>query len=309
MSGPILVVLAAGMGGRYGALKQMDRIGRGGEVLLHFSVYDAVRSGFEKVVFVIRHAIEKDFAEVVLKRLPASIEYSIAYQELDTLIPPEIFAAAQANGRTQPWGTTHALLCAAEQLDRPFLVINSDDFYGLDAFQAMGRFLQDPDTAGDGAIVTYLLAKTLSARGAVTRAVCTVNNGFLKNTEELHAIEKKGNIIFNTDSEGKKKQLMPDTPVSMNFWGFPPQVLAPIQQFFSEYLAALAKTRRHECYIPLATDWLIKKELIRIHVLKADSQWFGITWQGDRQDAITRIMDLNREGVYPSPLWGPDAHV
>jgi NDP-sugar pyrophosphorylase family protein len=295
--------MAAGMGGRYGALKQMDRIGRGGEVLLHYSVYDAARSGFEKAVFVIRHAIEKDFYEVVLKRLPPSIKYSVVYQELDTNIPPEIYAASQALGRTQPWGTTHAILCAADQLDAPFLAINADDFYGLNAFKAMSQFLTSPQGAEEGAIVTYVLAKTLSATGAVTRAVCKINDGLLKGVEELHAIEKKGTIIFNTDSEGKKKQLMPDTPVSMNFWGFPPSALPHFQKFFSEYLLQLVKTRRHECYIPLVVDWLIRQGAITVRSLKTVSEWFGITWQADRQDAIMRILDLNRAGVYPSPLW------
>jgi choline kinase len=299
---PILVVLAAGMGSRYGALKQMDRIGRGGEVLLHYSVYDAMRAGFERVVFVIRQAIEKDFTEVVLNRMDTSVKYSLAFQELDTLIPPELFTHAKANGRTQPWGTTHALICAADQLDAPFLVINSDDFYGREAFASMGQFLSAPDTA-NGAIVTYTLGKTLSATGSVTRGICNIQGGYLKNIEEHHKIEKKGNLIFNTAPDGKKKQFMPDTPVSMNFWGFQPGALPGIKDFFYEYLKQLAATLRHECYIPLAADWLIKNNCLKIQLLKATSEWFGITWQADRQNAIARIMDLNSKGVYPSPLW------
>jgi len=300
--GLTLVVLAAGMGSRYGALKQIDRVGRGGEVLLHYAVYDAMRAGFEKVVFIIRHAIEQDFREVVLKRIDSRVKYSIAYQELDTLIPPEIFKKAQENGRTQPWGTTHALLCAADQIDSPFLVINSDDFYGHEAFAAMGQFLRNPALA-DGAIVTYVLNKTLSLQGAVTRGVCTVHDGLLKSIEELHAIEKKGNIIFNTSPDGKKKQLMPDTPVSMNFWGFPASSLAHIKVFFDEYLVSLANTRRHECYIPLAVDYLIKKNLLKVQQLKVVADWFGITWKEDHQEALRRIMSLEQKGVYTSPLW------
>jgi NDP-sugar pyrophosphorylase family protein len=299
---PILVVLAAGIGSRYGALKQMDRVGRGGETMLHFSVFDAMRAGFERVVFVIRRAIEHDFSEVVLKRLDSSVKYSLAFQELDALIPPDLWQQAQANGRTQPWGTAHALLCAEGQLDAPFLVINSDDFYGREAFAAMGHFLSDPAVA-NGAIVTYMLGKTLSSTGTVTRGVCVVKDGFLKSVEEFHKIEKKGTIIFNTSPDGKKRQFMPDTPVSMNFWGFPVGALAKIKDFFYQYLKHLVLTRQHECYLPLAADWLVKNNLLKIQSLKTASEWFGITWQEDRQHAIARIMDLNRMGVYPSPLW------
>jgi hypothetical protein len=299
---PILVVLAAGIGSRYGALKQMDRIGRGGEVLLHYAVYDALRSGFDRVVFVIRHAIEKDFNEVVIQRMDSGVKYSLAFQELDTLIPADLWDKAKANGRTQPWGTVHAIICAADQLDAPFLVISSDDFYGRAAFGAMGNFLSAPEVK-NGAIVTYPLGKTLSATGTVTRGVCELKDGLLKGVEEFHKIEKKGNIIFNTSPDGKKKQFMPETPVSMNFWGFPLAAIEPVKKFFYEYMTHLVLTRQHECYIPLAADWLVKNGMLKIQSIKTSAEWFGITWQEDRQDAIARIMDLNRAGVYPSPLW------
>jgi hypothetical protein len=234
--------------------------------------------------------------------MDSGVNYSLAFQELDTLIPQDLWDKAKANGRTQPWGTVHALICAADQIDAPFLVISSDDFYGRAAFTAMGNFLGAPEVK-NGAIVAYRLGKTLSATGSVTRGVCEVKGGFLKSVEEFHKIEKKGNIIFNTSPDGKKKQFMPDAPVSMNFWGFPLAAIEPIKKFFYEYMTHLVLTRRHECYIPLAADWLIKNNILKIQSVKTSEEWFGITWQEDRQDAIARIMDLNRAGVYPSPLW------
>ena len=299
---PILVVFAAGMGSRYGSLKQMDRIGREGEVLLHFSVYDAVRAGFERVVFVIRRAIEKDFTEVVLKRLPKELKYSLAFQEIDTLIPEELFAQAKANGREQPWGTAHALICASEQLDAPFLVINADDFYGREAFSVMAQFLSE-DNQKNGAVATYSLGKTLKTAGGVTRRVCAFKDGLLTSVDETPNIEKKGNLIISTFADGRKKQLLPAAPVSMKFWGFPLSALDSIKFFFYEYLKQLILTRKHECYIPLAVDWLVKNHRLSIRQLKTASEWFGITWFEDRQNAIARIMDLNSKGVYPAPLW------
>jgi hypothetical protein len=253
-------------------------------------------------VFVIRRAIEKDFTEVVLKRFPKELKYSLAFQEIDTQIPAELFAQAKANGREQPWGTAHALICASEQLDAPFLVINADDFYGREAFRVMAQFLSD-GSQENGAVVTYSLNKTLNALGGVTRRVCAFKGGFLTSIDETPNIEKKGNLIVSTFTDGRKKQLLPDTPVSMNFWGFPVSALEGIKFFFYEYLKQLILTRKHECFVPLAVDWLVKNKRLTIQQLKTDSEWFGITWLEDRQNAIARIMDLNRKGVYPSPLW------
>jgi UTP-glucose-1-phosphate uridylyltransferase len=225
MKGPILVVLAAGMGSRYGGLKQMDKIGKNGEVLLDFSVYDAVKSGFEKVVFIIRHDIEKDFRELVLARMGSKVKWELAFQDPDSLIPPDIFEAAQKAGRTKPWGTGHALLCAAEKIDAPFTVLNADDFYGREAFAVMCKHLSGPDAAVS-AIVPYRLDKTLSPQGTVTRGVCEVKDGYLTCVDELTAIEKAPSIegkdgrIFNTAPDGSIRELAPETPVSMNFWGF-----------------------------------------------------------------------------------------
>ncbi|MDR1099551.1 MAG: NTP transferase domain-containing protein, partial [Treponema sp.] len=184
MMGPILVVLAAGMGSRYGGLKQMDRIGKDGEVLLDYSVYDALRSGFEKVVFIIRHDIEKDFRELVLDRMGSKVRWELAFQDLDSLIPPALFEKARQAGRAKPWGTTHALLCAAGKIDAPFTVLNADDFYGREAFEAMGKYLRGSDSR-DAAIVPYNLEKTLSPQGTVTRGVCEIQGEYLVSVDEL----------------------------------------------------------------------------------------------------------------------------
>jgi len=306
MKGPILVVLAAGMGSRYGGLKQMDKIGRNGEVLLDFSVFDAVKSGFEKVIFIIRHDIEKDFRELVLARMGSKVKCELAFQDPDTLIPPDIFRAAQEAGRTKPWGTGHALLCAADKIDAPFTVLNADDFYGREAFAAMGKHLSGPDAAAP-AIVPYRLDKTLSFQGTVARGVCEVVGGYLTGVDELTAIEKKENRIFNTAPDGSTRNLAPETPVSMNFWGFPPDILPEFRKYFDDFLKTFAVDVKgqikSECFIPKAVDYFIKQGIIKVKVLSANSDWFGVTYKEDREAAVKKIYELVAGGVYPAPLW------
>ncbi|MDR1239138.1 MAG: hypothetical protein LBK27_03415 [Treponema sp.] len=307
MNEPVLVVLAAGLGSRYGGLKQMDRIGKNGEVLLDYSVYDALRSGFEKIVFIIRHDIEKDFRELVLARMGSRVRWELAFQDLDTLIPGGIFAEAQKAGRTKPWGTTHALLCAADKIDAPFTVLNADDFYGREAFTVMGAYLRGPDLP-DAAIVPYNLEKTLSPQGTVTRGVCEIRNGYLVSVDELTAIEKKEGRIFNTNAGGSRRELAADTPVSMNFWGFPKTILPHFKTFFDDFLqtftADMAGQIKAECYLPKAADWFVKNNIIKIKSLQADSEWFGVTYREDKEAAVRRIEVLTAQGVYPQALWG-----
>jgi NDP-sugar pyrophosphorylase family protein len=307
MNGPVLVVLAAGMGSRYGGLKQMDRIGKNGEVLLDYSVYDALGAGFEKVVFIIRHDIEKDFRELVLARMGSKVRWDLAFQDLDTLIPADIYATAQKVGRAKPWGTTHALLCAADKIDAPFTVLNADDFYGREAFEVMGNYLRGSGLR-DAAIVPYHLEKTLSPQGTVTRGVCEVRDGCLVSVDELTAIEKKNGKIFNTNADGSRRELTADTPVSMNFWGFPETILPHFQTYFDDFLktfaADMAGQIKTECYLPKAADWFIKNNIIRIKSLPADSDWFGVTYREDKEAAVQRIAALTSGGVYPPALWG-----
>ncbi|MCL2804841.1 MAG: hypothetical protein FWD26_02770 [Treponema sp.] len=306
MKEPILVVLAAGMGSRYGGLKQMDKIGKNGEVLLDYSVYDAVQSGYKKIVFIIRNDIEKDFCDLVLSRMKSKVNCALAFQNPDSLLEPEIFRAAQEAGRTKPWGTGHALLCAADKLDAPFTVINADDFYGREAFAVMGKHLKSGDV-NISSIVPYRLEKTLSPQGTVARGVCEVNNGYLVSVDELTAIEKKDGSIFNTAADGTIKTLAADTPVSMNFWGFSPDILPDLKKYFSDFINNFASDPKEniksECFIPKAVDFFIKQELIKVKVLSANSSWFGVTYKEDREAAIKKIEDLTLTGVYPSVLW------
>jgi dTDP-glucose pyrophosphorylase len=302
MAGPVLVILAAGMGSRYGGLKQMDPIGAAGEVLLDYSVYDALHSGFKKIVFIIRHDFEDDFKRLVLDRMGGGFNYDFAFQESDTLIPPEVQEESRRAGRTKPWGTAHALLCAAPFIDAPFAVINADDFYGREAFQVMGKYLSQ-ENLDEGAIVPYHLEKTLSPRGTVTRGVCVIEGGLLQTVDELKAIEKQGGLIFNTGTGGERRELAPDTPVSMNCWGFPPRILGDLRRYFDEFLKSSGGEPKSECYIPLAADWLIKNGLLKIRALDANSEWFGVTYKEDKEAAQKRMAELTRAGLYPSPLW------
>jgi hypothetical protein len=303
MKGPILVVLAAGMGSRYGGLKQMDTLGKNGEVLLDYSVYDALRSGFEKILFVIRRDIEKDFRDLVLRRMEGRVHWDLAFQEQDSLIPGDILAESRRINRTKPWGTTHALLCAAEKIDAPFTVLNADDFYGREAFTVMGKYLSTPFPA-EAAIVPYALDKTLSPQGTVTRGVCQITDDYLVSVDELLLIEKKDGGIVNTAPDGTVTPLAPDTPVSMNFWGYPPGILPHFKTYFEDFLKTSGAQPKSECYLPKAADWFIKSGIIKIRVLRADSDWFGVTYKEDRAAAVTRIADLTARGVYPEKLWG-----
>jgi hypothetical protein len=312
MKGPTLVLLAAGIGSRYGGLKQMDKLGKNGEVLLDYSVYDAIQSGFEKIVFIIRHDIENDFRELVLARMGSKVKWELAFQDPDSLIPPEIFAGAQRAGRTKPWGTTHALLCAADKIDRPFAVINADDFYGREAFAVLGKHLGGPN-ADESAIVPYRLDKTLSPQGTVARGICEIKDGYLLSVDELTAIEQAPPVegemgrIFNTNPDGSIRGLAADSPVSMNFWGFPPTVLPAFKKYFDEFLSAFAADIpgqiKSECFIPRAADQFIKQSIIRIKALQANSNWFGVTYREDREAAIVKLAGLTASGVYPASLW------
>jgi NDP-sugar pyrophosphorylase family protein len=302
MKGPILVVLAAGIGSRYGGVKQMEKFGKNGEVLLDYSVYDALRGGFDRVVFIIRKDLEKDFRETVLTRMEGKVKYELAWQELDSLIPHEVFENAKKIGRSKPWGTAHALLCAADKIDSPFAVINADDFYGREAFAAMGKFLAESGSE-EGAIVPYLLEPTLSKTGTVARGVCKISDGYIVSIDELVSIEKKDGVIFNTGPDGTRQELARDTPVSMNFLAYPDSILPRFKQFFDEFIAASGGELKSECYLPKASDWFIKNSYLKMRVLKADSEWFGVTYKEDKETAIKRLSELTSQGVYPASLW------
>jgi dTDP-glucose pyrophosphorylase len=291
------------MGSRYGGLKQMDKIGAGGEALLDYSVYDALRAGFGKVVFVLRADIEEDFRSIVLARMGAAVPYAFAFQEQDSLLPPAALAALKKTGRTKPWGTAHALLCAKNAVDAPFAVINADDFYGREAYVTLAAFLST-DNVSDGAIVPYALEKTLSSMGTVTRGFCAVENGLLSSVDELLLIQKEddGNI-YNTFKDGSKKILPALSPVSMNFWGLPQSVWPLFEKYWAAFIAANAEEPKAECLLPGAIDSFIKQAQLKVKVLEADSAWFGVTYKEDRAQAASRIAELVKGGVYPERLW------
>jgi len=306
MKGATLVVLAAGMGSRYGGLKQMDKLGKNGEVLLDYSVYDAMRSGFDRVIFIVRRDMENEFRGTVLARMESKVRCELAFQELDSLIPSDVFARAQAAGRTKPWGTTHAALCAADKLDGPFAVINADDFYGREAFEVLGKHLSGP-SGNDPVIVPYRLDKTLSSQGTVARGVCEVRDGYLVSVEELTAIERKNGEIIDTGADGSIRKLADDCPVSMNFWGFPATLLPEFRKYFDDFLQTFAGdipgNIKSECYIPRMADRFIRQGVVRVKVLEADSDWFGVTYREDREAAVQKLADLTKAGVYPEALW------
>lgn len=305
MKGPILLVLAAGMGSRYGGLKQMDPLGPHGETLLDFSIYDALRAGFTTAVFIIRRTMEQDFTEQVLSRFCHRIECKTLFQDMDNLIRPDLTSFAAPETRTKPWGTTHAVLCARKALDRPFGVINADDFYGREAFAAMGAFLSaaEQEHRRDGALVLYPLHKTLTEAGSVSRGICTIEKGLLRSITEHSKIEQVDERILSHQDSGDDVILSPELGVSMNFWGLKPQVLPDLTDYFADFIKAFGQDPKKECYLPTAIDYLIKERDLTVHALETQAQWFGVTYREDREQAIQRIRALIAEGLYPEGLW------
>jgi len=298
-----LVVMAAGIGSRYGGLKQIDPVGPGGEAVLDYSVFDARRAGFGQVVFVIRREIERDFRSVLGRRFEARMDVRYVFQKLDRL--PAGFSVPA--GRQKPWGTGHALLCATEVVDGPCAVINADDFYGAESYRVLGEFLSTPPApAGSDtfAMVGYRLRNTLSDHGTVARGVCgTDANGFLATIEELTAIEKLPGGARNQEADGRYRALTGEEIVSMNFWGFLPTIGHYLRQSFVAFLEAHRDHPKAEFYIPYAVNELITQGKARIRVLPTTASWFGVTYREDRPIVIENIRALIRAGAYPEHLW------
>ncbi|PKP46469.1 MAG: nucleotidyltransferase [Bacteroidetes bacterium HGW-Bacteroidetes-11] len=299
---PTLVILAAGMGSRYGGLKQIDPIGPAGETILDYSVYDAIRAGYGKVVFIIRKDIEQDFKEVFANKLQKHIEIDWVFQELDKL--PQSYTVP-AN-RTKPWGTGHALMMVADKVNEPFAVINADDFYGAEAFKTLADFFaeQQSQSREDYAMVAYELSNTLSDFGTVSRGICvTDDSGLLKSVTERTKIERKGKGIENQQADGSVLHLEDDAPVSMNFWGFTPSLFKHIDDEFIKFLKSDADHTVSEFYIPSIVDNLIKCGHEKVKVLRNPGQWFGITYKEDKPIVIEKIRQLIAQGRYPENLW------
>ena len=298
MTKQTLLVLAAGMGSRYGGLKQIDPVGPAGETIIDYSIYDAMRAGFGKLVFVIRHDIEQQFREIVGSRFEKRIQVEYVFQELDKLPAGYSLPA----GRTKPWGTTHAILMAEQVVKEPFAAINADDFYGRNAYTVLAKHL----TSGtpDYAMVGFILKNTLSDHGSVARGVSRVDgNDYLTHIVELTKIERDGDGAKDTAPDGKITKLTGDEAVSMNFWGFTPALFPQIKVAFENFLKKSGNELKSECYIPMTVGDLVTNGQARCKVLRSPDSWFGVTYREDRPVVVESIRKLIAKGEYPEKLW------
>lgn len=297
-----LVVMAAGLGSRYGGLKQIAPVDLNGHILMDYSIYDALRAGFDRVVCIIKPEMREDFYEVIGHRLEKHVEVRYAYQRLDNL--PAGYSVPE--GRTKPWGTAHALLCAKEQIDAPFAVINADDFYGRDAFAAIAAFLREKHGAGEHAMVGYRIENTLTENGHVARGVCeTDENGFLRGvTERTHIEPREGGAAFTED--GEHFTFVPaGTIVSMNLWGFQPGVMEEIDRRFAPWLDETLPVNplKGEYFLPLIPNALIHEGKGSVRVLSTHEKWYGVTYHDDMPKLQAALAGMRADGVYPEGLW------
>lgn len=296
---PILVILAAGMASRYGSAKQVESFGPFGEKIIDYSIYDAIRAGFGKVVFVIREEFLEVMKSNVGDKLPEDIEVAYAYQDFDL----KKFGVDRVVERQKPWGTGHAVMSAAHEVDRPFCVINADDFYGYDAFRKMADFLREKANDQEMALVGFEIGNTLSDFGYVSRGVCEVNE-----TDHLQSVTERTNIYRKEDAIVYAQQdvetvLPADTRVSMNFWGFTPKIFDIAGALFPAFVEANYENPKAEFFIPDLPDYMVKHDIAKFSVLPTDAKWFGVTYKEDKEQVQQSIQELIRQGHYPSRLW------
>ncbi|MBP5151380.1 MAG: nucleotidyltransferase [Lachnospiraceae bacterium] len=310
MKQPTLVIMAAGMGSRYGGLKQIDPVDDKGQIIIDFSIYDALRAGFKKVVFIIKKEIEKDFKESVGNRLSKVCDVTYVFQEVDKL--PKTTSSGKVcsvpEGRVKPWGTGHAILCCKDAVDGPFAVINSDDYYGPEAFKKIYEALtEDPsDDSYAYSMVGYVLSNTLTENGSVSRGVCTAENGFLKKIEEKTKIIKKGDGAAFSDDNGETWQdIDAGSIVSMNLWGFKKSFFKELEKGFDEFLETQVEKNpmKSEFYLLGPVQELITEGKATVKVLKSTDKWFGVTYKEDKEAVMKAIKALKDKGVYPDDLW------
>jgi NDP-sugar pyrophosphorylase family protein len=298
MVSPTLLVLAAGMGSRYGGLKMIEPVGPGGEAILDYSIYDARRGGFGRVVLVIRKGIELQIKERISARFEKHLSVEYVFQEVNKL-PPGFHAPV---GRVRPWGTTQAILMAAAAIHEPFAVINVDDFYGAESYRALAHHLQSGTP--DYATVGLVLRNTLSEFGTVARGVCEVDsNGYLQGILELKNIEREGGHAKDVDAEGRETKLTGNETVSMNMWGFTPEVFPQLAEQFENFLEVHGTGLEAECFIPNTVNNLISTGQARVKILRCADSWFGVTYREDHSRAVDRIRHLIEAGHYPKKLW------
>ena len=298
MTKPTLLVMAAGMGSRYGGLKQIDPVGPSGETLMDYSIFDAMRAGFGKVVYVIRKDIEAPFKEIIGAKFEQRIPVDYVYQELDKI--PQGFNVPE--GRTKPWGTTQAVLMAEDTIREPFAVINADDFYGEQGYQVLAKHL----TSGspDYAMVGFVLRNTLSEFGSVARGVSQADeNGYLQSVVELTKVERDGNGAKNTNPDGKVTQLTGKELVSMNMWGFQPSIFPLLRERFHAFLERSGNDLKSEHFVPTAVNELVSSGQARVKVLSTNDAWFGVTYREDRPRVVDSVAALIKKGKYPEKLW------
>ena len=298
---PTLFILAAGMGSRYGSLKQLDGIGPGGDTIMDYSVYDAIRAGFGRLVFVIRHSFEQDFREKIITKYQDRIPVEVVFQEIDKL--PAGFTCPE--GREKPWGTNHAVLMGREVISEPFAVINADDFYGRDAFEVLARKLSSLEgQQGKYCMVGYRVGNTLSESGGVSRGVCSMDeHNLLTGVVERFKIERKGGVITFLDEEDREHTLAEDTPVSMNMWGFTPDYFDYSEKLFVRFLQERGQELKSEYYIPYAVNDLIHTGRASVEVLDTTARWFGVTYPDDRDGVVAKLRALTEAGEYPEQLF------
>ncbi len=298
---PTLFVLAAGMGSRYGGLKQLDGLGPNEETIMDYSIYDAIRAGFGKVVFVIRRVFEQDFREKIVSKYIDRIPVELVFQDLDNL--PAGFSVPE--GREKPWGTNHAVLMGKDVIKEPFAVINADDYYGRESFKVLADYLRSIEgTEGRYAMVGYRVANTLSESGTVARGVCeTDENGFLTKVTERTKILREEDGVIRFIEDDVKTPLDDNTPVSMNMWAFTPDYFRHSEEFFVTFLREHGNELKSEFYIPSMVDYLIHNGLATCRVLDTPDKWFGVTYATDRPQVVAKFAQLVKDGIYPSPIF------
>lgn len=296
---PTLFVLAAGMGSRYGGLKQLDGLGPHGETIMDYSIYDAIRSGFGKVVFVIRHDFEEDFRTKILSKYENHIPVEVVFQSLNDL--PEGYTCPE--GRTKPWGTNHALLMGKNVINEPFAIINADDFYGRDSFKVLADFLSNASGENSYCMVGFRIGNTMSKSGTVARGICEMENRLLTSVVERTAIGYKGDKICFTDENGVEQTLTPETPVSMNMWGFTPDYFKYSEDYFKRFLDANKDNLKAEFYVPLLINELVTTKKATVKVLDTTSKWFGVTYAADRPEVVAKFAELHAKGEYPEKMF------
>jgi dTDP-glucose pyrophosphorylase len=299
---PTLLILAAGMGSRYGGLKQMDQVGPSGEAIIDYSIYDAIRAGFEKVTFIIRKNIEKEFREVFENKLKGKIETEFIFQELE-MVPEGISFSSE---RVKPWGTAHAVWVARDHIREPFVVINADDFYGASSYQTIADYILQDNMVNttNYCMVGYQVRHTLSDFGSVTRGVCEISDGdFMKAVVERTEIVKDGQQIYYNDEKEGKVFLSGDELVSMNFWGFTPTIFDQFEKAFSTFIKKNAEKLKNELFIPKVINDVVDQKQASVRILPSRDQWFGVTYREDKPVAVENINKLVELGVYPDNLW------